>query len=107
MKGDEKEMTDVCQKCGLPKELCICGDIAKENEKIKIRVINRRFGKYVTLVSGFDKITDIKELGKKMKMKLACGGTVRDNSIELQGSHKEKVKKILGDEGFRKELIEA
>ncbi|MCX8158571.1 MAG: stress response translation initiation inhibitor YciH [Candidatus Diapherotrites archaeon] len=100
-------MNEVCQKCGLPKDLCICGDIAKETQKIKIRVINRRFGKNVTIVSGFDKNTDVKELWKKMKSKLACGGTIRDNEIELQGNHKEKVKQILKNEGFKEELIDA
>ncbi|NOX71808.1 MAG: stress response translation initiation inhibitor YciH, partial [Candidatus Micrarchaeota archaeon] len=29
-------MSEICPKCGLPKDLCVCTTIAKEEEKIKI-----------------------------------------------------------------------
>lgn len=35
-----------------------------------------------------------------LKSKLACGGTVKGNNIELQGDHIEKVKKYVVEEGF-------
>ena len=100
-------MNEICEKCGLQKELCICSEIAKESQKIRIKVLNRRFGKHVTLISGFDKDADIKELGKILKRKLACGGTTKGDEIELQGRHKEKAKAILMEEGFKEELIDA
>jgi translation initiation factor 1 len=49
---------------------------------------------------------DIKDLVKKLKSTLACGGTYKNNQIELQGNHKENVKKILEKEGFQSEMIE-
>jgi translation initiation factor 1 len=49
---------------------------------------------------------DIKDLVKKLKSTLACGGTYKNNQIELQGNHKENVKKILEKEGFPSEMIE-
>jgi translation initiation factor 1 len=100
-------MNEICPKCGLQKELCICGEIAKESQKIKVRILNRRFGKYVTVISGFDKSADVKELGKTFKKKLACGGTVKGDEIELQGKHRGKAKEILMAEGFKEELIDA
>jgi translation initiation factor 1 len=35
-----------------------------------------------------------------MKGKLACGGTVKGNSIELQGNHRERVKELLTVKGY-------
>jgi translation initiation factor 1 len=94
-------MTEVCAVCGLPKDLCICGTISQETQKIKIYTKNVSFRKVVTIISGLDpKITDVKSLAKTLKNKLACGGTYEDGKIELQGEHVDKAKKILKDSGF-------
>lgn len=94
-------MSDICPRCGLPKELCVCETIAKEEQKIQITLVKRRFGKLSTIITGIDdKTINIKELGKKLKSRLACGGTVKDNHIELQGNHLEKAKAIMIEEGF-------
>ncbi len=100
-------MEEICEKCGLPKSICACVEIAKEAQKIKISVIRRRFRKLVTIISGFESEEDAKALGKKLKRQLACGGTVRENEIELQGDHKKKAKEILLREGYREDLIDA
>jgi translation initiation factor 1 len=92
---------------GLPKELLDFGDITKESQKIRIRAKQARFGKVVTVVSGFDDPDESKRLGKEMKKKLACGGTVRGNEIVLQGRHIAKVRQILLAQGYKEELIDA
>jgi len=99
-------MSKICDKCGLPKELCVCETIAKEKEKIKISSARRRFGKITTLVEGISKDVDIKKVVKDLKARLACGGTLKGNTIELQGNHKKKVKEILIKLGFSADQIE-
>ncbi|MCD6547446.1 MAG: stress response translation initiation inhibitor YciH [Nanoarchaeota archaeon] len=100
-------MNEVCPKCGLPKELCVCETIAKEAQKIRIRTVKRRYGKITTVVEGIDpKSIDVKDLTKKLKSALACGGTSKDNVIELQGDHKQKVKEILVKFGFAEDQID-
>lgn len=42
---------------------------------------------------------------KKIKKKVASGGTIRGNEIELQGEHRLKLKKLLIDLGFHEENI--
>ncbi|MFH1544537.1 MAG: stress response translation initiation inhibitor YciH [archaeon] len=99
-------MNEVCPVCGLPKELCSCGEMAKEAEQIKVRVGRRRFGKLVTSISGLESHERAKELEKILKKKLACGGTVKGNEIELQGNHKKNIKEILLMQGYKEELID-
>lgn len=96
---------EICPKCGLPKAACVCEAIAKEKQKITIKTEKRSFGKKVTLVYGLQDI-DIKQLAKILKQKLACGGTVKNNAIELQGEHAKEVKRELIKQGFNEELIE-
>ena len=97
----------VCPKCGLPPELCVCETIAKEAQKIRVRTEKKRYGKLITTVEGIDaKDIDIKELAKTLKSELACGGTVKENVIELQGDHKRKLKDILIRSGFQDGQIE-
>jgi translation initiation factor 1 len=100
-------MSEICSNCGLPKTICVCSQIARESQKIKIRVSKRRFGKLMTTISGLEDEQRAKELEKLLKKRLACGGTVRGNEIELQGDHREKVKEILLKEGYKEDLIDA
>jgi len=99
-------MSSVCEKCGLPKELCVCETLAKEREKIKIFDERKRYGKAVTVIQGISKDVDVKSILKELKTRLACGGTIKDNTIELQGEHKKRVKEILIKLGFPEEQIE-
>jgi len=99
-------MTDICKKCGLPTELCVCETIAKETQRIKISIAKRRFGKLTTVIEGIDeKEIDLKDLAKKLKSKFACGGTAKKGTIELQGDHKNTVKQELINLGFSPETI--
>jgi translation initiation factor 1 len=100
-------MNETCQICGLPKELCVCETIAKESQKITVRLIKKKFGKVYTLIEGIDtKEIDIKEVTKKLKSKFACGGTSKGGIIELQGNHKPNVKQFLIQLGFPTETID-
>ena len=100
-------MSEICLKCGLVKELCVCETIAKESQLIKIFLERKKFRKFSTIIEGIEqKEIDIKDLAKKLKEKLACGGTAKEGKIELQGNHKNKVKTILVNMGFPPDSIE-
>ncbi len=100
-------MAEICSKCGLPKELCVCETIAKESQKIKVRLVKKKFGKLETQIGGIDeKEVSLKEITKKLKQKLACGGTVKEGIIELQGDHRARVKELLVEAGFDADRID-
>jgi translation initiation factor 1 len=98
----------------LPQELCVCESIAKETQKITIQIEQKKFGKKYTVISGISDI-DLDQLAKQLKAKLACGGTVKEGRIELQGGggstpaaerdHKNKVRDLLVSMGFAHESI--
>lgn len=92
---------EICPKCGLPKEACVCEEIAKTEQRTKVYTEKRRYGKLVTIISGIDDSSiDIKEIARKLKQELACGGTIKNKLIELQGSHEKKAKEVLIRLGF-------
>ena len=100
-------MSDICNTCGLPQELCVCEAIAKESQKITIKIERKKFRKEYTIVEGIDTADiDIKDLAKQLKNKLACGGTTKGGVIELQGSHLKETKDFLVSQGFAPETIE-
>ena len=97
----------MCPKCGLVKELCVCETIAKESQLINVFLERKKFRKFCTIIEGIDqKEIDIRDVARKLKEQLACGGTAKKGKVELQGDHKNKVKKILVDMGFPPDSIE-
>jgi len=99
-------MSEICEKCGLNKELCVCETIAKSEQQIRIRTVKRRFGKMTTIIDGIEgKDINLKDLAKKLKAVFACGGTVKGGTIELQGDHVSKVRQQLVKYGFAENTI--
>ncbi len=99
-------MSDICPKCGLPKEICVCEEIAREQQNITIAVDKRRYGKMMTVIDGLNPHDlDLDSLISNLKSICACGGTIKEGKIELQGDHRPKVKKALEKLGFIIEVI--
>ena len=100
-------MPEIDPITGLPKELGLWDNIAKENQRIKIKIIKKKFGKKYTVIEGVNKQeVDIKDVAKKLKAKFACGGTAKDGLIELQGDHQKDIKRELIKLGFSPDSIE-
>ncbi|RJS79637.1 translation initiation factor [Candidatus Bathyarchaeota archaeon] len=100
-------MADICPICGLPKDLCVCGEIEKEQQRIRIRLETRKFGRPTTIVEGLNsKETNLPSLAQKLKSYCACGGTAKNGQIMLQGDQREKVREYLIKMGYPAENIE-
>lgn len=100
-------MAVICKKCGLPDDLCACGELDREETRIVIRLETRRFSKMTTMIEGIDpKLSDIQRIVKDLKSKFACGGTAKDGFILLQGDHRDDAKGYLVKLGFSDSAIE-
>ncbi len=100
-------MGETCRTCGLPTDLCACVDLSRQEEtSIRIFIEKRKWGREVTIIAGLSKDIDLRSLSKRLKKKLATGGTTKDGRIELQGNFLRLVAPILIDEGFPESSIE-
>lgn len=100
-------MPEIDPITGLPKELGAWDNIAKESQKISIKIIKKKFGKKYTVVQGINQHeVNIKDIAKKLKNKFACGGTAKQGIVELQGDHSREIRKELIVLGFSPDQIE-
>ncbi|MCD6289863.1 MAG: translation initiation factor [Anaerolineae bacterium] len=65
-----------------------------------------RRGKVVTLISGL-RLTpaEMNALGKTLRRACGAGGTVKGSIIEVQGDHRQHIKRLLREQGFQVRLV--
>ncbi len=103
----EDRMAEICQVCGLPKDICVCSDISKDQQRIRVRLERRKWNKPATIIEGIDaKSVDVGKLATQLKGYCACGGTAKNNQIMLQGDHRDKTRDKLVQLGFASDNIE-
>lgn len=65
-----------------------------------------RKGKGVMVISGLGlPQAELKTLASKLKKTCGCGGSVVDETIEIQGDKKDAIKTLLEREGFKVKFI--
>lgn len=100
-------MAEICPVCGLPRDICVCGEIGKEQQRIRLRCETRKWRREVTIIEGINnKETDLGRLAQKLKGFCACGGTAKNNQIILQGDHRERARSYLIQMGYPEGNIE-
>lgn len=97
---------EIDPKTGLPLQAVEWENLTRSSQRINVTTDKKRYGKIVTIISGFNKDVDVKKVAKALKNELACGGTFKNNAIELQGNHLKKVKPLLIKMGFEENSIE-
>ncbi len=99
-------MADICNKCGMLKDLCVCEILDKQGvAKIRVYATKKKFKKLVTIVKGIED-AQLDRTAKELKHKLACGGTGKDGLIILQGDHRKRIPAVLKSLGYLAESIE-
>ncbi|MEQ8463767.1 translation initiation factor [Coleofasciculus sp. E1-EBD-02] len=64
-----------------------------------------RKGKTVTVITGFQcKPDTLTQLLKQLKTKCGSGGTVKDDTLEIQGDHAQKLLEILTQLGYKAKI---
>jgi translation initiation factor 1 len=106
-RSETSSMAAICAVCGLPKDLCVCGTISMEQQLIKVKLETRKWGKHTTVIEGIDSHSvNLDQLASKLKTLCACGGGAKNLQIILQGDHRDKVRKLLVEQGFSESSIE-
>jgi translation initiation factor 1 len=73
-----------------------------KNEHHLVFTFEKRRGKPVTLVGRFFmSVKEKKEILKLLKTKLGCGGTIKDEWLEIQGDKKDKIIEVLEAEDWK------
>lgn len=73
-----------------------------KNQHQLVFTFEKRRGKPVTLVGRFFiSEKEKKDILKMLKTKLGCGGTIKNEWIEIQGDKKDKIKDILIKDGWK------
>jgi translation initiation factor 1 len=74
---------------------------AKQNLRVQSSRAGRK-GKTVTIITGFQaKPETLTAILKQLKSQCGAGGTVKENEIEIQGDHKQKLVQVLTQMGYK------
>ncbi|MGL4884237.1 MAG: translation initiation factor [Waterburya sp.] len=81
-------------------------DLPPQQQNIRIQATRSgRKGKTVTVITGFQHNPEtLAQLLKKLKNQCGSGGTLKDNTLEIQGDHKQKLSEILTNLGYKAKI---
>ena len=99
----------VCPGCGWPAKDCKCSSKHGVDQSIPGRIVAKlrmekkgRGGKTVTVVYDLPQNEAfLKELAQELKRTCGTGGAVAENTIELQGDLRERVREYLVKKGWQ------
>ena len=96
-----------CERCGELEEACTCPPPPKvltppEKQTARLAVEKRKKGKVVTVVRGLPAgENDLPGLLAQLKAACGAGGTIKDDELEIQGDHLERLRGLLAEIGYR------
>lgn len=98
----------ICPGCGWPARDCKCSNQRAADEPIpnkmtaKLRVEKKgRGGKTVTVVYDLPRnAAFLKELSHELKRACGTGGAVAENTVELQGELRDRLREFLRNKGW-------
>jgi translation initiation factor 1 len=99
----------ICIKCGWPEADCRCSSNLDASEEplpakitAKLSVEKRGSGKIVTVIGALPANRDFLEAcARELKRSCGTGGRVGDSFVEIQGDHRERLRDLLGQKGWR------
>jgi translation initiation factor 1 len=97
-----------CPVCGWPQRNCQCSGQQRRNAPVPDRIVAKlrlekkgRGGKAVTVIYDLPQNdTFLKDLSQKLKRVCGTGGAVVEDSVELQGDLRVRVREWLQQQGY-------
>ena len=98
----------VCPACGWPQRDCKCSSQLARDEPLPARITAKlrvekkgRGGKTVTVVYDLPhNAAFLKDLASELKRACGTGGAVVDNTVEIQGDLRDRVRDALAKKGY-------
>ena len=99
------EQGRMCPGCERAVDQCVCGTeefIAEGDGVARIsRQTKGRGGKAVTVITGAPVTkSELKKLARELKARCGCGGTVKGDTIEIQGDKRNELLEVLKAKGY-------
>jgi translation initiation factor 1 len=107
--GTPFDRPPVCDRCGRLESACRCPPVSKskkptppEKQTIRLAIEKRKKGKVVTVIRGLSATgNDLAALLGRLKDRCGAGGTLDGDTLEIQGSHIDRLRTLLAEIGFR------
>lgn len=102
--GSNADKGTVYREFGKPDALArAVPDRPPHQQNLRVQASRKgRKGKTVTIISGFQHSPDtLNTLAKQLKAQCGTGGTVKDDTIEIQGDHVPKLVELLTAKGYQ------
>jgi translation initiation factor 1 len=98
----------VCPKCGWPLRDCKCSSQFAREQSVPAKIVAKlrveksgRGGKTVTVIYDLpDNQAFLKDLASELKRACGAGGAVVENSVEIQGDLRDRIRAVLGKKGW-------
>ena len=105
--GTPYDQPPKCERCGALEADCTCPSlpaarIAASAQVARLVVEKRKKGKVVTVIRGLPAAeNDLPELLSRLKSQCSAGGTIQEDSLEVQGEHLDRIRAALSELGYR------
>ena len=105
--GTPFDRPPTCERCGILEEECTCPPPPRvyqpaSEQTARVMIEKRKKGKVVTVVSGLSAVaSDLPALLTRLKTQCGAGGTLKDDCLEIQGAHLERIRAALAELGYR------
>ena len=105
-KGDRVVYSEFGNNANSPATERAVPNLAPNQQNLRVQASRKgRKGKTVTIISGFQSNQEtLAALLKQLKNQCGAGGTLKDNEIEIQGEHKQKLIEILTKLGYKTKI---
>lgn len=96
-----------CERCDQLEDDCTCSPepaprIPPQQQTARLSIEKRKKGKTVTVIRGLPSDgNDLSGLLTQLKSLCGAGGTVKDEAVEIQGNHLDRIHDELSKIGYR------
>jgi len=105
--GTPYDQPPKCDRCGALEVDCTCPPlpaalIPPTEQVARLAVEKRKKGKVVTVIRGLPaQNNDLPALLSRLKSHCGAGGTIQEESLEIQGEHVDRIRAVLTELGYR------